>query len=55
MCVQCMMGAMSAGAAATGTRAWLAGRVTPRVLRRTTALLLALAVVAAATLSGSAG
>ena len=34
MCVQCMAGAMTAGAAATGTRAWLVARagvwLTPR-------------------------
>jgi hypothetical protein len=55
MCVQCMMGAMTAGAAATGTRAWLARRLGPRALKRATVALLGLALLAAATLSGSAG
>ena len=40
MCVQCMMGAMSAGAAATGLRAWLVARapdwLTPARRRRLT-------------------
>ena len=57
MCVQCMMGAMGAGAGATGTRAWLAHRgfrwLTPRRLRAITVALLAGALVAASTLSGS--
>jgi hypothetical protein len=58
MCMQCMMGAMSAGAAASGTRSWLATRrwawLTPLRLRRITFALLAGALVAWATvLSGS--
>ena len=52
-----MMGAMSAGAGATGTRAWLAHRgfrwMTPRRMRAITVALLAGALVAASTLSGS--
>lgn len=53
MCVQCMLTATTAGAAATGARSWLATRdyrwLTPRRLRRATAaiMLVALCVVAA--------
>jgi len=51
MCMQCAMGAMSAGAAATGARAWLAVRaprwLTPVRLRGLTIALIAGAVVAA--------
>jgi hypothetical protein len=58
MCVQCMMGAMTAGAAATGTRSWLATRgwswLTPERLRAATIALLVAALLASATvLSGS--
>jgi hypothetical protein len=55
--MQCMIGAMGAGAGATGTRAWIAHRgyrwMTPRRLRAITAALLAGALIAASTLSGS--
>ena len=58
MCMQCMMGAMTAGAAASSTRGWLATRtwvwLTPERLRAITVALLVTALVAAATvLSGS--
>jgi hypothetical protein len=58
MCVQCMMGAMTATASATGVRAWLAQRkwswITPRVLRvATLALLGAALVVSAVSFGGS--
>jgi hypothetical protein len=57
VCMQCMMGAMGAGAGATGTRAWLAHRgfrwLTPRRLRTITLALLAAALLVASTLSGS--
>jgi hypothetical protein len=53
MCVQCMMGAMSAGAAATGTRAWLRTRLTPKVLRRVTISLLVAGLCTAALIPGS--
>jgi hypothetical protein len=58
MCVQCMMGAMTAGAGATGARSWLATRswswLTEQRLRRITLALITVALVAAATLlSGS--
>jgi hypothetical protein len=58
ICMQCMMGAMTAGAAATGTRSWLATRrwawLTPVRLRRITLTLMVGGLVAAATvLSGS--
>jgi hypothetical protein len=59
MCTQCMMGAMTAGAGATGIRAWLAlrrpGWLTPRRLRVVTIVLLAGALVASATLVGGSG
>jgi hypothetical protein len=53
-----MMGAMSAGAAASGTRSWLATRrwawLTPERLQRATATLVVLALALSATvLSGS--
>jgi hypothetical protein len=58
MCVQCMMGAMTAGAAASGTRSWLATRrwawLTSERMRAVTVALLVAALVASATvLSGS--
>lgn len=56
MCVQCMMGAMTAGAGATGLRSWLGTRrwawLTPLRLKRITAGLLAMALVAATVLIG---
>jgi hypothetical protein len=58
MCMQCMMGAMTAGAAASSTRSWLAARkwawLTPGRLRAITVALLVAALMGAATvLSGS--
>ena len=57
--MQCMMGAMTAGAAATGTRSWLATRrwawVTPVRLRRITMGLLVAALVASATVLSGTG
>jgi hypothetical protein len=51
MCAQCMMGAATAAAGATGIRAWLATRgftwVTPRRLRAITIVLVAAALVLA--------
>jgi hypothetical protein len=59
MCMQCMMGAMTAGAAATGTRSWLATRrwtwLTPVRLRRLTIGLLVAALVASATVLSGTG
>jgi hypothetical protein len=60
MCVQCMMGAMAAGAGATGVRSWLAIRsprwLTPARMRRVTIALLGAALLAASFLvSGSGG
>lgn len=56
MCVQCVMGAMSVTAGASGTRAWLATRqwacLTPRVLRRITLGLLAVVLIASTILVG---
>src|SRR2546423_13926950 len=57
VCMQCLIGAMGAGAGATGTRAWVAHRgfrwMTPGRLRAITVALLAGALIAASTLSGS--
>jgi hypothetical protein len=58
MCMQCMMGAMSAGAAATGTRSWLATRrwrwLTPSRMRTITIALVTGALIASTVvLSGS--
>ena len=54
MCMQCAMGVMTAGAAATGTRAYLAIRsprwLTPARMRAATITLLGIAVLVAATL-----
>jgi len=51
MCVQCIAGAMTAGATATGARAWLIARyghlLTPRRKRAITGLLLTTGVLAA--------
>jgi hypothetical protein len=60
MCTQCMAGAMTAVGAASGARAYLAGRrfswLTARRLRALTIALGIAAVVASATLlSGSGG
>ncbi|HEX3609389.1 MAG TPA: hypothetical protein VHU14_06960 [Solirubrobacterales bacterium] len=50
MCMQCMASAMTAGAAATGMRAWIATHspswMTPRRLKLTTAAILAAGVLA---------
>jgi hypothetical protein len=50
MCMQCMATAATAGAAATGLRAWLATRswLNPRLLQRVTVGLIATAVFASA-------
>jgi hypothetical protein len=51
MCAQCMMGAATAAAGATGMRAWLAARgfawMTPARMRAVTIALIAIALVAA--------
>jgi hypothetical protein len=51
MCVQCIAGAMTAGAAATGVRAWLAAHagswLTPGRKRAMTAVLIAAGVLGA--------
>jgi hypothetical protein len=51
MCAQCMMGAATAAAGATGMRAWLAARgfswMTPARMRAITIALIAIALVAA--------
>lgn len=57
MCMQCMIGAMSAGAAATGVRGWLVARaprwLTPTRKRWLTGSLLALGVLAAGVIGPS--
>jgi hypothetical protein len=58
MCMQCMMGAMTAGATTSATRSWLATRqwawLTPERLHRVTIALIVVALAASATiLSGS--
>lgn len=59
MCVQCMVGAMTAGAGATGARSWLATRrwawLTPQRLKRATVLLLGAGLVASSLLIGGSG
>jgi hypothetical protein len=56
--MQCMMGAMSAGATASGLRAWLIARaplwLTPRRRRFVTPLLLVAGVLAASVIGPSA-
>ncbi len=54
MCVQCAMGAMTAGVAVTGGRTWLQTRtwVSPRALRRATAVLVTGGLLASAFLLG---
>ena len=51
MCAQCVMGAATAAAGATGMRAWLAARgfswMTPARMRAVTVALIAVALVAA--------
>lgn len=59
MCVQCMAGAMTAGAAATGARAWIAAHAPRWMTRRrlrtvTVALLGAALLLSAGVLSGGA-
>ena len=58
MCVQCMMGAMSAGATATGLRAWLIARqppwLTPSRQRHVTYALIAAGVLAAGVIAPTA-
>ncbi len=56
MCAQCAMGAMTAGAAATGMRAWLVARspswLTARRRRAVTGVLLGAGVLAAGLVTG---
>ena len=58
MCTQCMAGAMTAGAAATGLRSWFvvrfAGALSPRRKRALTCALLAAGVLAAGLIGPSA-
>jgi hypothetical protein len=59
MCMQCMMGAMSAGAGATGARTWLkhmAPRwLTPKRMRAVTFVLIGAALIASTVLIGGSG
>jgi hypothetical protein len=54
MCMQCVAGAMAAGAAVTGSRSWLVARagswLTPRRKRMLTGVLIAGGMLAAGTL-----
>jgi hypothetical protein len=56
MCAGCVMGAMTAGASATGARSWLATRnwvwLTPARLHRLTVGLLVVALALTATVLG---
>lgn len=58
MCAQCMMGAATAAAGATGARSWLALRrprgLSDGALHRATVILIALALVASAIVLGGA-
>ena len=58
MCMQCMIGAMSAGATATGLRAWLVARsplwLTPPRQRHLSYMLLILGVLATGVIGPSA-
>ncbi len=58
MCMQCVAGAMTAGAAATGTRAWIVSHagawLTPRRQTLLTRSLIATGIVAAGVLGASA-
>jgi hypothetical protein len=59
MCVQCMYTAMTSTAAATGVRSWLGTRsiswLTPQRLHRITVGLVAVALLASATLISGTG
>ena len=59
MCVQCMYTAMTSTAAATGLRSWLGTRrfswLTPQRLHRITVGLVAVALLASATLISGTG
>jgi hypothetical protein len=59
MCLQCMMGAMTATASATGIRAWIAQRnwkwLTPKRLRAVTVALLAAGLIVSAVGFGGSG
>ena len=59
MCAQCMVTAATVTGAATGLRAWLAARtfawLTPTRLKRITLALMVSALLASATMSGTAG
>ena len=59
MCVQCMAGAMTAAAGATGARAWLLShfghRMTPRRRRRLTMALIVAGVIASGIIGPTPG
>jgi hypothetical protein len=59
MCIQCMATAMTAGASATGIRAWLAQRgftwLTPTRMRRITIGLISAALLLSAGMLGGSG
>lgn len=51
MCMQCMMGAVTAGAGATGVRTWVAAKgfpwMTPRLMRVATVSLIVVGLIGA--------
>lgn len=49
MCATCMTGAATAATGVLGVRVWLASRLSARALRRASAVLVALGLLAAAT------
>jgi len=59
MCMQCMVGAMTAGATVTGTRSWLATRrwawLTPQRLRHATIAMIVVGLALSATVLSGAG
>jgi hypothetical protein len=59
MCAQCMAGAMTAVASATGVRSWLASRrfswLTPTRMRAATVVLLGAALLASGMLVSGSG
>jgi hypothetical protein len=59
MCVQCMAGAMTAAAGATGARTWLVSRfghlMTPRRKRALSALLIVAGVIASGVIGPTTG
>lgn len=55
MCAQCMAGAMTAGAAATGARVWIAGHATAWLTPRRRTFLMRALLVAGVLAAGLVG